>query len=217
MAPNENGRDTGSRKAPACRVPATLVPPNTTRSWNVYQGMSVVDAVRVGAAVDDQSDRLGCLFDTHQARLYRLARRLARDAEDARDLVQDTFLRAARSPGSVPAGTARQQAWLVRVLVNVSRDQWRKTAVRQRSHWPRPAVSHSSEESAIIARRTIWQALDILAPRRRAVIILHELDGLTVSDTAQLLGISPVTVRWHLARARRDLGRILKPHLEDHP
>ncbi len=72
------------------------------------------------------------LFDTHHERLYRLARRLSRNADDARDLVQETFLRAARSAGSVPSGAAHEEAWLVRVLINICRDRWRQTANRAR-------------------------------------------------------------------------------------
>jgi DNA-directed RNA polymerase specialized sigma24 family protein len=41
------------------------------------------------------------------------------------------------------------------------------------------------------------------------VVVLHELDGRTASEIASLLGLSPVTVRWHLHAARRDLERIL--------
>ena len=52
----------------------------------------------------DPQIRLAALFDAHQPRLFRLARRLAGSGEDARDLVQETFLRAARSPQSVPDG-----------------------------------------------------------------------------------------------------------------
>jgi RNA polymerase sigma factor (sigma-70 family) len=79
------------------------------------------------------ADRLASLFDAHHDRLYRLARRLAPSADDALDLVQETFLKAARSPRSVPHGLTSEEAWLVRVLINIRRDQWRKTVVRKRS------------------------------------------------------------------------------------
>ena len=82
---------------------------------------------------DDRADRLAALFDAHAPRLYALARRLAPSADDAHDLIQETFLRAATSLGRVPIGFAQEEAWLVRVLVNIRRDQWRKQAVRARS------------------------------------------------------------------------------------
>lgn len=159
----------------------------------------------------NSTDRLGALVDTHYDRLHRLARRLTSNADDARDLVQETFLRAARSMASVPAGPAREEAWLVRVLVNVRRDQWRQTATRRRhdeSH-PPPSDVTASPESAIVARATVWRALDTLSPRRRAVIVLHELEDMPVPAIATLLGIAAVTVRWHLSFGRRDLARIL--------
>src|SRR5262245_57488336 len=81
---------------------------------------------------DTSADRLGLLFAAHHQRLYRLARRLSGSADEARDLVQDTFLRAARAPRSVPAGPPAEEAWLVRVLINLCRDRWRQTANRGR-------------------------------------------------------------------------------------
>jgi len=51
-----------------------------------------------------QTDRLSALFEVHADRLYRLARRLVPGADDALDLLQETFLKAARSPESVPRG-----------------------------------------------------------------------------------------------------------------
>src|SRR5262245_29451145 len=81
---------------------------------------------------DRTAERLSTLFDAHYDRLYRLARRLTPSPDEARDLVQETFLRAARSPKSVPAGRSAEEAWLVRVLVNIRRDDWRKAAVRRR-------------------------------------------------------------------------------------
>src|SRR5439155_18068 len=97
-------------------------------------------------------------------------------------------------------------------------DQWRKTAVRTRS----AATLHadvvtypSSVESALIAKRAVWAALDQLQPRRRAIIIMHELEGMSSSAIASLLGVSLMTVRWHLSMGRRDLKRVLKPNIGD--
>jgi RNA polymerase sigma factor (sigma-70 family) len=159
--------------------------------------------------------RLTALFDAHHDRLYRLARRLAPNADDALDLVQETFLKAARSPTSVPQGLTSEEAWLVRVLINIRRDQWRKTAVRKRhdSEMSRSTSVANDQEAVLIARATVWRALDMLAPRRRAVVVMHELEGLTSSAIAALLGINAITVRWHLSRGRRDLARTLKPQI----
>jgi RNA polymerase sigma factor (sigma-70 family) len=159
-------------------------------------------------------ERAAALFDFHHQRLYRLARRLTSSTDDALDLVQETFLRAARSPDSVPYGIDREEAWLVRVLVNLRRDQWRKATVRNRHDEPRPQFDVQPDHgSAVIARATVWRALEVLPPRRRAVIVMHELDGLAVSVIASQLEISAITVRWHLAAGRRQLTRFLTaPH-----
>jgi RNA polymerase sigma-70 factor (ECF subfamily) len=160
----------------------------------------------------DPQIRLAALFDAHQARLFRLARRLAGSGEDARDLVQETFLRAARSPQSVPAGASHEEAWLVRVLINICRDRWRQVAVR-RFHQPTMAAHETfvDPESALIARSLIWQALGQLPPRRRAILILYELEGSAIPAIARLLGVTAVTVRWHLSVGRRELARVLSP------
>ena len=165
------------------------------------------------APSDDRAIRLATLFDTHHLRLYRLARRLTTGPDDALDLVQDTFVRAARSPASIPTGASSEEAWLVRTLVNLRRDQWRKAAVRKRHESERsPSVEPgNAQEAALLARVVVWRALESLTPRRRAVVVMHELEGLPVSAIASTLGIASVTVRWHLAMGRRDLARILEP------
>jgi RNA polymerase sigma-70 factor (ECF subfamily) len=161
---------------------------------------------------EDVTERLGALFDTHHQRLYRLARRLCRSADDARDLVQETFLRAARSPESIPEGHSREEAWLVRVLINICRDAWRRAAVRTRAHaYEIPEISGDNPESAVLARTMVWQALEALAPRRRAVLVMYELEGAAIPSIARLLGISAVTVRWHLSRGRHELADVLRP------
>jgi RNA polymerase sigma-70 factor (ECF subfamily) len=157
------------------------------------------------------TERLGRLFDRHQQRLFLLALRLAADREEARDLVQETFLRAARRPRAVPDGEAPGEAWLVRTLVNLCRDRWRRLSVRARERSAlAPEMPGSDPESAAVARATVRAALAALPPRRRAVIVLCELEGQTVQDAARLLGVAAVTVRWHLSAARRQLAHALQ-------
>jgi RNA polymerase sigma-70 factor, ECF subfamily len=160
----------------------------------------------------DRAARLSTLFDAYHDRLYRLARRMVRDPDTARDLVQDTFLRAARGLETIPSDFPGEEAWLVRVLINLCRDRWRRRTTRdrfdnrQRADM-RPAAA--DPEPALIARSVVWHALDRLAPRRRAVLVMHELEGASIERIAKLFGISAITVRWHLSRGRCELARLI--------
>jgi RNA polymerase sigma-70 factor (ECF subfamily) len=164
-------------------------------------------------ADNSPSTRIADLFDLHHQRLYRLARRLTGTREEAQDLVQETFLRVARSPSAVPAGPRSEEAWLVRVLVNVCRDQWRRKSSRRRLdekfQSAAGAVATPNPEHALIAQSTVWRALQELAPRRRMALILYELDGIGIPEIARLLGVSAITVRWHLSRGRKELAQFL--------
>ena len=174
-------------------------------------GLPIAD-IRAVALPDASADRLSTLFDAHYERLYRLARRLVPTTDAAGDLIQDTFLKAARAVASIPIGSTGEEAWLVRVLINLRRDEWRKTAVRRRHQ---EEARHSTpvrtdQEAVLVARATVWRALERLTPRRRAVLVMHELEGLTIPAIASLLGITAITVRWHLSKGRRDLARVLR-------
>ena len=168
--------------------------------------------------MSSQPERLGVLFDIHEDKLYRLARRLTRSAEDAEDLLQETFLKAAQAIESIPAGSPNEAAWLIRVLVNTQRDQWRKAGVRKRAApllYAGAAMPPSGADSVLADKRAVWSALDSLSPRRRAIVVLSELDGMTPQAIAAQLGVAVMTVRWHLSLARRELRRVLAPHMEE--
>jgi RNA polymerase sigma-70 factor, ECF subfamily len=158
------------------------------------------------------AEKLSALYDAHADRLYRLARRLAAGEGEAWDLVQETFLNAASAVDAVPPGAAAEEAWLVRVLVNVRRDQWRREAVRRRhaSGQHRTAARPVHPENAILIRSTVWAALDRLSPRRRAIVVMCEIEGRSTADVAAVLGVARVTVRWHLSLARRALAQHLR-------
>lgn len=179
-------------------------------------------AARASARRSDPAERpierLGALFDSHHDALYRLARRMASDAEEARDLVQEAFLRAARSAGSLPPDDDGARAWLSRVVVNLCRDRRRRLTVRRRAaetvlRPPDPAEGSGGggPESRAVARNAVAIALAELPPKRRAVVVLHELEERTVAEIARLLGVTRVTVRWHLSAGRKQLASLLSP------
>jgi RNA polymerase sigma-70 factor (ECF subfamily) len=156
---------------------------------------------------------LGPLFDRCHRRLYALARRMSHDSEESHDLVQETFLRAARRIDSVPRVASEAEAWLVRVLVNLCKDRQRRLRVRQRHALEnRPPEPARDAEAPWVARATVEAALATLPPRRRACLVLRELEQLTVREVSELLGLKPVTVRWHLSTAYRQLERWRERH-----
>ena len=65
--------------------------------------------------------------------------------------------------------------------------------------------------SGFEARMAVQAALGRLGARARAIVVLRELEGIEVAEIARMLGVARVTVRWHLAAARRKLRRILLP------
>jgi RNA polymerase sigma factor (sigma-70 family) len=148
----------------------------------------------IGQVEKDAGERLAALFDAHHRRLYSLACRMCRTREDARDCVQEA---------------SAEEAWLVRVLINICRDGWRRQAVRDRAPLEAPP-DVADHESAVIARALVRSALDRLPPRRRAILILYELEGTGIPEISSLLGVAPVTVRWHLSRGRKQMAALLK-------
>lgn len=164
------------------------------------------------------TERLAALFDAHQPRLYRLARRLSGDADEARDLVQQAFLQAARHVHRLPAGEPGGEAWLVRTLVNLCRDRRRRLRVREKTVGQLSATpATSNPESQAVARTTVQAALRHLSPRRRTVIVLHELEGRPAAEIARLLGIAIVTVRWHRSAGRKSLRQLLAGEMVARP
>jgi DNA-directed RNA polymerase specialized sigma24 family protein len=102
-------------------------------------------------------------------------------------------------------------------MVNIARDRWRQLAVRKRGASDLVFTSTpvpSDTESALLARSIIWQGLQRLPPRRRAILILYELEGVGIPAIARLLGVAAVTVRWHLSMGRRELAAIVNGQSE---
>lgn len=154
-------------------------------------------------------------FFPHLDSMYNFAYKLTFDEDDARDLVQDTFLKAYRFVNSFQEGT-NSKAWLYRILKNSFINDFRKKS-KQPSKVDYQEVenfynSDSVDENITVDLRLdsikdligdeVSIALNTLAVDFRTVIILCDLEGFTYDEMAKILDIPIGTVRSRLHRAR---------------
>ena len=149
------------------------------------------------------------LFQRHRARLYRVARRRSRTAEDAADAVQDAMLSAHRAARSF-RNDAPVSSWLNRIVVNACRDRLRRNAIR-------PTVALADDELGPVADPTgrletalvVRQALLRLPPEQRSAVVAVDMHGYSVADAAALLEVAEGTVKSRCARGRARLASAL--------
>ena len=162
------------------------------------------------------------LVARYQGRAYRLAWSMLRDAEDARDLSQEAFLRVYRTAGA--SAETRFSTWFYRVLVNLCLDHrrrgwWRRQVVRALGddsegvleRQPAPVVDPADTLGRERLMTQLWGAVDRLSPQQRAALLLHVQEEQSTSEIAAVLQCSEATVRVHLHRAvsalRKTIGQ----------
>lgn len=147
--------------------------------------------------------------------LYRTAHRLSRRPEDAKDLVQETFLRAYRTFGQFQPGT-NVRAWLFTILHSILSNEWRRRR-RAPEEVPLEIVEErfvsalraagADAESALLQRLgaspEIESALRSLPEDYRAAILLVDVEELNYEEAAEILSCPVGTVRSRLHRARK--------------
>jgi RNA polymerase sigma-70 factor (ECF subfamily) len=166
------------------------------------------------------------LVERHQRRAFAIALNLVRDENDARELVQDAFLRVFKSLSSFQGGSSFF-TWLYRIITNLSIDLIRKPGrqtsdldeARLETEDPKdldlPFLSKydGADPADVVRRREIGArlqgALDSLPEYHRAVIVLREVEGLSYEEMAQAMGVSKGTIMSRLFHARQKLQRAL--------
>lgn len=158
------------------------------------------------------------LVRRHHQPLYRLIMTNIGDADEALDLVQETFLSAHRALGRYdPAHKMR--SWLAAIALNKCRDWGRRRAVRRLFRLARPLedageVAHDApgQDVETDARRRMAQvarAIASLPANQREVLTLRTIEGLSQAEVAALLGISTKAVETRLYRARARLQELV--------
>ena len=168
------------------------------------------------------------LVNRYAQRVFRVARHITKNDQDAEDVLQDTFLKAYSRLGQFE-GNAKFYTWIVRVAVNealmrmrrgknrvtVSLDQELETSdgAIQREL---PAETESPEESLSRTelRDSLTQAIDSLSEIYRPVFVLRDVEGLSTEETAEMLNLSLPAVKSRLLRARLQLRQKLRRFLK---
>lgn len=167
-------------------------------------------------AGDDQA--FSTLVSRHQDRLWRLALRTMRNAEDAADALQDAYISAFRRAHTF-RGDAQVTTWLHRIVVNACLDRIRRKKVRQASALPEnldrwdTMATPSNAERTVEERSTREQvaaALNELNSDQRAALILVDMEGYSVEEAATILGCASGTIKSRCSRGRGKLAELLK-------
>ena len=204
------------------------------------EGAATAASVEIRSAVEDQFlERLRrgetAAFERvvaeHSSDVYALLYRMTSDAEEARDLTQETFLRAFQSIGRF-RGDSNLRTWIYRIAINQARNRWRWWRRRRRDFTVSLDAGDDRNETPLSARLANDEALgpeeETLAREResylraallelkrpfREAVVLRDVEGFSYEEIAETLQISIGTVKSRLSRGRLELRRKLEGSL----
>jgi RNA polymerase sigma-70 factor (ECF subfamily) len=151
------------------------------------------------------------IYRMHRRDVSRLAARLLGPRGDLEDVIQEVFIQVFRSLGTF-RGDSRFSTWLHRVTVNVTLMHIR--ALRSRPqlgnellHEPAAPEDDSPADGAARAERlrALYKILDTLSEKKRAVFILHDIEGIAAAQVAKMVESNVLTVRTRLFYARKEV------------
>ena len=159
------------------------------------------------------------LVERHSAEIFAYVWRMLRDAHDAEDCLQETFLRAFRSYGRVRAGT-NYRAWLYKIATNTAHSQWKR---RKRSetrivdldpeaHADGVSVADRVEQKTLLA--AVARAVEELPDQQRAALIMRKYQELSYAEIGAALECTEAAARANVyqavkkVRQRIDIGHM---------
>lgn len=169
------------------------------------------DMQLIGRALARDGDAFRTIIKTHNQRLYRIARGVVRNDSEAEDIVQEAYVSAFAHLESF-RGDASLATWLSRIVINEALGRLRKR--RRMVAMPenpqaeiiRFPLNPSDDPERTMAQRQILElverATDSLPDVYRIVFVARVIEGLSIEETAELLGVRPETIKTRLHRAR---------------
>jgi RNA polymerase sigma-70 factor, ECF subfamily len=148
------------------------------------------------------------LYRQHSPLLYRVAFRMLGSDAAAQDSVQDTWTRAARALPQFRR-QSKLSTWLVGIAINRCREMLRENRREQLQLVEDRRGSPAARSAAM--QIDLERAISQLAPGYREVLVLHDVEGYTHEEIAEILSIDSGTSKSQLSRARGGLRKLLKP------
>ncbi|MDA3644594.1 RNA polymerase sigma factor SigM [Saccharopolyspora indica] len=170
------------------------------------------DADLIAAHTNGDPHAFSELFRRHRDRLWAVALRTMRDHEDAADALQDAMISAFRNASSFRA-ESQVTTWLHRIVVNACLDRIRRRQARPTVPLPDTGPAEPAVPRDAIAEQdtkmAVQDALAELPEDQRSAIVLVDVEGYSVAETASILGIADGTVKSRCARGRAKLAKLL--------
>jgi RNA polymerase sigma-70 factor (ECF subfamily) len=175
---------------------------------------ALVDRARAGDA-----EAFTRLVEKYERKIYRLAKHITQNDEDAEDVLQEAFMKAYSNLDSFQ-GQSKFYTWIVRIAVNEALMKLRKRKSDRTVSLDEP---HETDEDTVAREIAVWEddpekrysreelrdildrAVDSLKPGFRTVFVLRDIEELSTEETADALGISVPAVKSRLLRARLQL------------
>jgi len=151
------------------------------------------------------------LYDAHSPRVYRLAFRLTGDSDLAREFTQDTFVRAFAQLGKF-RGDSALSTWLHRITVTVVANAMRKVKRFRERETDLEDVHPIGSDGMVVdpvLRERLHRAIDALPEIYRTTLIMHDIEGYTHTEIAEVLGVAEGTCKSRLSQARAQLRTAL--------
>jgi len=178
--------------------------------------MNEWDLIRRSQAGDLQAFEV--LVREKRNQVFRIARQILGDEEDAKDIAQLVFIRLWQTLGRFREGSSFS-AWLHRITVNLAIDCSRRRQGRGRVEAREPAVlegaraeggTGGAEMAKGEVQRVFQELAAKLSPRQRAAFVLREIEGFSTEEVSEMLGMRISTVRNHVHAARQTLQEGLR-------
>jgi RNA polymerase sigma-70 factor (ECF subfamily) len=177
----------------------------SSKSFHDMTEDQLLELVRKG-----QSEAYGEVFTRHREKAFALAFQYLRNYEDAKDVIQDAFIKAYRKFSRFDL-SRKFGPWLLTIVRNQCIDAIRKKkrAATQELSPILPDRSAVRADKAVL-RKEVWAALQQLSPEHREIIFLKDYQGHSYVEIAEILSIPLGTVMSRLHHARRNLAGQLK-------